>query len=886
MTTYNWKSKHDHTRNNYFDKNGEFSILEYGICERDVLKSVNNRYKDYADDRHIDYLNDSKYINANYFIKRLEFVPIAMEKSTKKPISKGWNQFTLKKFDEQSFNNDVNVSILTGRPSMIFVLDIDVPKEGETDGLKFLDAWYNQCKDKSHILEGGRHYADTLVQKSGGGGYHFFYTYEPIFDLIRTSARDALHYQGHKLSIDIKSNGGNITFTPSIHKNGNKYELLKDFNGIETAFYPKMMPRWLLHAIMHTMQRNNIKFNHVGSNVVAKFDKEGKRITPAENIESKPIIQQNIDILHDNIPIIVSAINKDRWDNYDTWYKMVFGLRHLSAQSGNKNKYRKLCHELSKTSSKYDEDEVDSMWEKDNSKDSIGIGTFIIWMKEDCTKEQCKAIFRDMNLFFTTGKYTWADATKMHKKDYLDKDDRNDIYDFIKSCVFPIRSAREGITYTIRSVEYDVDYGKKYYSYNSLKPSQLTSHIGNVMINNASQSKAKDGSIIYNDKSLMKIIESFSLEFYYSNLCFMPYSPYSNKDNVMRSMKEFKTFNLFNGFCNEYQPDFKVDMKLIQPALQQINEFCVDNKQHFDFFITWLAHMVQYPNIKTGVMTIIKSNDQGTGKTTFFNWFGSTVIGKQYYASISDISKVTGKFNSAIAGKILTVMEEIDVFEGNRAVNAELKNLITNKHQMIEFKGREPVQIEDCCNYVILTNKDHIVKVEGSDRRFFLLECKRIRPVNDPHWKYMNEVFYKNPETSLHFYHYLMSIKDVRSGITIIPDTELKNEAKRRNAPAVIEMLYNHYIRKYVELGDNDGTIIFGSLSIVEEVKQVMSDRGYNGTANTKNIATDIKNEFGITSKRINIDGERRMSYEFTKTMLEKAFDKYKFPYTETDLLE
>lgn len=886
MDNYTWKSKVSHNPSRYFDHKGIFSVYLYDMEERNVQRSNSARFESKSKLKTIELLNDIGYINHYYYSKELDFVPIAMCPNTKKPVSKGWNNFNLKTYDGYAFGNDSNLAILTGKPSMIFVLDIDVPKEGETDGLEFLDYCMEKSKGYGRIYEPDRHYANTMVQRSGGGGYHFFYMYEPAFDLIRTVARNALTIGDKKYSIDIKNNGGNITFTPSMHKSGNKYRLLDEFKGVKTTNFPNTMPRWLLYAIMTTLQRNNHNFVSIKHDLIATYDANGNIQTPSDKINKKPTVHQNTRLIDDNVEKIARLINTDRWVDFETWRSMVFGLKNLSIKSGNPKRYYNLCHELSNTcAEKYEyggKEKIDEIWDEDN-KDRVNIGTFLYWLKQDVTKEVYRSILNEIGAFKVTGKYSWNDATKLHNKDYQNPSDRNDIFDFIRSCIFPIRSSKEGLTYAIKDKEFDVDYGKEYYTYNSLSPSQLQSHLKLIKIKNALKVENKKGEVEYKDKSLMYLVENSSIEHHFSKLAFEPYSAISDRKNVDKSRDKFNTLNMFTGFCNEYDPNFIVDMNKIKPALNQINEFCSNHKGHADFFVTWLAHMVQYPDAKTGVMTVIKSNDQGTGKTTFFNWFGSTVISKQYYASISDIGKVTGRFNSSVAGKLLIVLEEIDCFEGDRAINAELKNIITNTDQMIEFKGREPIRIKSLSNYVILTNKDNVVKVEGGDRRYFLLECKRIRPTNDPHWKFMNEDYYKDPSTSLHFYHYLMRIKDVKSNIKNIPITNIKARAKRDNSPPVVEFLFNEYIREFHDNESTETSLTYTVNALLDGVNGVLIDRGHSKPSNKRTIGKDIGNEFNKESYRVNDSGKKISMYTFTKAEMEKAFKHNEF-YIDEEL--
>lgn len=88
-----------------------------------------------------------------------------------------------------------NIGIVTGKISGITVVDIDA-KSGGLETLKDL------------------HLPITWSVKTGGGGWHYYYAYDP-----KASQTQAI-YQG----IDIRNDGGQVVAPPSIHKSGLRYE--------------------------------------------------------------------------------------------------------------------------------------------------------------------------------------------------------------------------------------------------------------------------------------------------------------------------------------------------------------------------------------------------------------------------------------------------------------------------------------------------------------------------------------------------------------------------------------------------------------------------------------------------------------------------------------
>lgn len=118
----------------------------------------------------------------------------------KHPVG-SWSEYRNKLPTEREVANwfirDCNIGTITGLVSGIVVVDID----GE-EGIKSAR---------------GLNLQPTLTARTGGGGYHLFYsTDKPVDCRVRA-------YEG----IDIRGDGGYVVLTPSLHKSGRHYEWLE-----------------------------------------------------------------------------------------------------------------------------------------------------------------------------------------------------------------------------------------------------------------------------------------------------------------------------------------------------------------------------------------------------------------------------------------------------------------------------------------------------------------------------------------------------------------------------------------------------------------------------------------------------------------------------------
>jgi hypothetical protein len=122
-----------------------------------------------------------------------------------------------------------NVGIITGTVSRIFVIDID-GQEAQTH----FQTKIEQVQDKAIITSVNR----TLKIKTGSGNINIVIGFNPKeFDTDKKETKNRILWKGNRSGhseIRIKGEGGYIVAPPSIHPNGNKYELI---NGLDIVTF-------------------------------------------------------------------------------------------------------------------------------------------------------------------------------------------------------------------------------------------------------------------------------------------------------------------------------------------------------------------------------------------------------------------------------------------------------------------------------------------------------------------------------------------------------------------------------------------------------------------------------------------------------------------------
>ena len=153
-------------------------------------------------------------IATSYIERGLSVIPVGVDK---KPLV-DWKQYqsrraTSKEVEQwaKQFKNP-NIAIVTGKISGIVVVDVEAG--GKTDD-----------------------YNPTVIARSGGGGWHFYYKH-PGYEL-KNSARKLRELT------DIRGDGGYVVAPPSLHKSGNHYEwsASPDMSGFTDV------PDWVLQSL-------------------------------------------------------------------------------------------------------------------------------------------------------------------------------------------------------------------------------------------------------------------------------------------------------------------------------------------------------------------------------------------------------------------------------------------------------------------------------------------------------------------------------------------------------------------------------------------------------------------------------------------------------------
>lgn len=173
-------------------------------------------------------------------------------------------------------------------------------------------------------------------------------------------------------------------------------------------------------------------------------------------------------------------------------------------------------------------------------------------------------------------------------------------------------------------------------------------------------------------------------------------------------------FNLWRGYSATRKPS-----QAVIPFLEHVRHVvCSDDPEWYEYFMDLMALTIQQPGVPTGVAVVMRGL-KGAGKGVVLDWLGALVA--QHYRHLTKSEQVVGRFNKAIAGKVIVFLDEA-FWAGDKREIGALKSLITEQFLEVEPKNIDSFPVRNVAHVFIATNNRWSVPAELDERRFFALK--------------------------------------------------------------------------------------------------------------------------------------------------------------------
>lgn len=309
-------------------------------------------------------------------------------------------------------------------------------------------------------------------------------------------------------------------------------------------------------------------------------------------------------------------------------------------------------------------------------------------------------------------------------------------------------------------------------------------------------------------------------------------------------------YNLWTGFdvskmeCN--------DERSYDIILEHFKVVANFNDNVYEYLLNYFAWLFQKPHRKTEVCLLIQGT-QGSGKTTLVEDLLKKMMGIKYVFNTCDIDKIVGKFNSSLAGKLMTILNEASGKDTYTVID-KIKDSITRKDVSIEYKGHDAVVVADYCNYCYTTNNIKPLPIGEDDRRFQVIECSD-KYKGDT--KYFDKLYdaIDNDEIVKSLYNFLMK-RDIskfnpsRDRIKTEAAEDL-HELNREPVDMFLEYLHTDEFVKYQTK--------YKTKDMYEEFKSYMNKIGYKGVCNLPTFGKVLKSY--LNKYNIKLTHPKNVSY-------------------------
>lgn len=453
----------------------------------------------------------------------------------------------------------------------------------------------------------------------------------------------------------------------------------------------------------------------------------------ATYIEKPVIIEQSLNsntiITSPELSALVIEIQKCML-SYDEWVKIGMALKvalpnddglNLFLQATNNRSYKDGDYSLAK------EKWSGFSTEKDQN---VSVGTIIHILKEknaDLTKfylEKDKQHFKNSDL---SSNNEYALVNSKIENQYIIFENQSDLVKSVNNLGYYYLTHTQAVSFAKVAIN-SKDGSKDIICMNERKLKADLSTYKLKSVDKKGVVKFKDADSIWSQSRNKNTRERIS------------FSPISNSNEL----------NLWNEILLEPMVgDCSQLLKMIEESV------CNSNSEHFEYLISFCAHMIQKPEQHVSVVPILYSEKEGTGKGILFDQVMKKIFG-QKHLKIRDAGELGAKFNSHLSNRLLTLVDEVSKNSAD-SILSKLKSLVGGNDLNIEFKQGPVLKVDNFSRYIMATNELGAIKITKGNRRFFVIESSNKFANNRAYFAPIVESL-NSGNLANYFYNYLLNL--------------------------------------------------------------------------------------------------------------------------------
>jgi hypothetical protein len=238
-------------------------------------------------------------------------------------------------------------------------------------------------------------------------------------------------------------------------------------------------------------------------------------------------------------------------------------------------------------------------------------------------------------------------------------------------------------------------------------------------------------------------------------------------------------YNIWQPFVMEKftEPYVKKDKEL-KFILNHIKILCDNDDVVTDFVIKWIAQMIQFPEVKSYVLTFI--SNEGAGKGRLMELFSRMMGEKKIHESSTPSRDIWGSFNGLMSAYFLINLNELSKSE-TKGNEGQMKAMITDGTITINPKGVAQYKTKSYHRFIITTNKEDPVVTKKDDRRNIIIRSSDEKIGDKDYWKEISK-YLEDDDVIRTCYDYFKSIEDMDKFRELpLPITDYQNNLKEGN---------------------------------------------------------------------------------------------------------
>ena len=298
----------------------------------------------------------------------------------------------------------------------------------------------------------------------------------------------------------------------------------------------------------------------------------------------------------------------------------------------------------------------------------------------------------------------------------------------------------------------------------------------------------------------------------------------------------------------------------VQAILDHIHMLSSHEDAVYKYFISWIGQMIQFPAIKTIMITLISK--EGAGKGLLIKILNALLGSCRVLESSSPDRDVWGPFNSLMSDSFLVVLNELDKYKAVKGQSV-LKELITDPNITINIKGKSPYTIRSYHRYIACTNQEDPLPTSSDDRRNLIIRCSDEKIGDKEYGKRISDLS-EDVNVMRALFVYFKTLPGLADFHKLsIPRTEHQTELKRMNASK-----YEQWWAEYVS--SLSGDVDIPASALLESFRDWMKMNGFewSGSSVTFGVHLNLSQLKGLTKYKHGV-----MYYKIDVAVAKEALD-------------